>query len=113
MAKSMRSKRKKRLRTLRREIVEPYYDRKDQAKFAAQEAALAAPKLEIPLPRSRMEIELPSGEGNERAPMAIDSSDAKNSMLKPVGGIQKQRKNKAGVKKDKRKKRRKNKKHNF
>ena len=41
MAKSMRSKREKRLRAIRREIVEPFYQKKDEAKFAA----LAAPKL--------------------------------------------------------------------
>jgi hypothetical protein len=45
MAKSMRSKKEKRLRAIRREMVEPYYDNKDVAKLAAQEAALAAPKL--------------------------------------------------------------------
>lgn len=47
MAKSLRSKRKKRLRTLRREMVEPYYDKKDVAKYAALEAALAAPKVPV------------------------------------------------------------------
>ncbi|KAK8940477.1 hypothetical protein KSP39_PZI010036 [Platanthera zijinensis] len=47
MAKSMRSKRKKRLRSLRREIVEPFYDKKEAAKLAAQELALAAPKLPV------------------------------------------------------------------
>ncbi|XP_042382157.1 uncharacterized protein LOC121974925 isoform X2 [Zingiber officinale] len=48
MAKS-RSKKKKRLWTLR-EIVEPFYDRKDVAKLAAQEAVLAAPKLAVITP---------------------------------------------------------------
>lgn len=47
MAKSLRSKKKKRLRTLRREIAEPFYENKDAAKLAAQEAALAAPKLQV------------------------------------------------------------------
>lgn len=47
MAKSLRSKKKKRLRTLRREIAEPFYDKKEAAKLAAQEAALAAPKLPV------------------------------------------------------------------
>ncbi|KAF3949692.1 hypothetical protein CMV_024474 [Castanea mollissima] len=45
MAKSMRSKRVKRLRAIRRDMVEPFYDNKDAAKLAAQEAALSAPKL--------------------------------------------------------------------
>ncbi|KAJ9183369.1 hypothetical protein P3X46_007233 [Hevea brasiliensis] len=47
MAKSMRSKREKRLRAIRRDLVEPFYDKKDAAKLAAQEAALAAPKLPV------------------------------------------------------------------
>jgi len=48
MAKSLRSKKEKRLRAIRREIVEPFYDKKEAAKLAVQEAALAAPKLEVP-----------------------------------------------------------------
>lgn len=47
MAKSLRSKREKRLRTLRREIAEPFYDKKEAAKLAAQAAALEAPKLVV------------------------------------------------------------------
>ncbi|KAL7107405.1 hypothetical protein ACP275_06G052000 [Erythranthe tilingii] len=47
MAKSMRSKREKRLRAIRRELVEPIYDKKDAAKLAAQDDALAAPKLPV------------------------------------------------------------------
>lgn len=50
MAKSLRSKREKRLRAIRREIVEPFYDKKEAAKLAAQEAALAAPKLPVRAP---------------------------------------------------------------
>lgn len=52
MAKSLRSKREKRLRAIRREIVEPLYETKDAAKLAAQEAALAAPKVPVRLPPS-------------------------------------------------------------
>ncbi|KAL3647525.1 hypothetical protein CASFOL_008493 [Castilleja foliolosa] len=52
MAKSMRSKREKRLRAIRRELVEPIYEKKEAAKLAAQEAALAAPKLPVRLPPS-------------------------------------------------------------
>jgi hypothetical protein len=47
MAKSLRSKREKRLRTLRRELVEPFYDKKEAAKLAAQAAALEAPPLPV------------------------------------------------------------------
>ncbi|KAI8524767.1 hypothetical protein RHMOL_Rhmol13G0174700 [Rhododendron molle] len=52
MAKSLRSKREKRLKAIRREIVKPLYDKKDEAKLAAQEAALAAPKLPVRLHKS-------------------------------------------------------------
>lgn len=59
MAKSMRCKREKRLRAIRREIVEPFYDNKDAAKLAAQEAALAAPKLPVrPSPNSTAAMDL-------------------------------------------------------
>ncbi|KAG8043413.1 hypothetical protein GUJ93_ZPchr0458g22468 [Zizania palustris] len=50
MAKSLRSKREKRLRTLRREISQPFYDTKEAAKLAAQAAALEAPKLPVRAP---------------------------------------------------------------
>lgn len=52
MAKSMRSKKEKRLRAIRRELVTPLYDKKDEAKLAAQEAALAAPKLPVRIPQN-------------------------------------------------------------
>ncbi|KAL1554875.1 hypothetical protein AAHA92_15383 [Salvia divinorum] len=45
MGKSIRLKREKRLRSIRREMVEPIYDKKDAAKLAIQEVVLAAPKL--------------------------------------------------------------------
>ncbi|MCO5549281.1 hypothetical protein L7F22_002749, partial [Adiantum nelumboides] len=54
MGKSIRSKRKKRLRTLKREIVEPHYDAKDALKQAAMEAALQAPKVPMPAKKSDM-----------------------------------------------------------
>ncbi|KAJ6933951.1 hypothetical protein NC651_009121 [Populus alba x Populus x berolinensis] len=47
MAKSMRSKREKRLRAIRRDLVQPLCDKKDEAKFAVLEAALAAPKIPV------------------------------------------------------------------
>lgn len=59
MAKSLRSKREKRLRTLRREISEPFYEKKEAAKLAAQEAALAAPKLPV---RAPVAMDEPSAE---------------------------------------------------
>ncbi len=55
MGKSIRSKRLKRLRTLKRELVAPHYDAKELAKLAAQEAAAQAPKIELPKRRSDSE----------------------------------------------------------
>lgn len=48
----MRSKRIKRLRAIRREIVAPLNEGKEAAKLAAQEAALAAPKLPVRVSKS-------------------------------------------------------------
>jgi len=47
MAKSMRCKREKRLRAIKREMVAPLYEKKEEAKYAALEAALNAPKLPV------------------------------------------------------------------
>ncbi|KAK6789310.1 hypothetical protein RDI58_013109 [Solanum bulbocastanum] len=59
MAKSMRSKRKKRLRVIRRDIVatELTVLKKEAAKLAAQEAGLAASKLIVMSPKL-MEIKV-------------------------------------------------------
>ncbi|XP_038988566.1 uncharacterized protein LOC103699644 [Phoenix dactylifera] len=87
MAKSLRSKRKKRLRTLRREIAEPFYDKKEAAKLAAQEAALGAPKLPVrgppaaAEPSTAMDVEMADGGSSQ--------GDQSKSLLKPVGGISK------------------------
>ncbi|CAI0546224.1 unnamed protein product [Linum tenue] len=47
MGKSIRSKREKRLRAIRRDMIQPLYDKIDEAKLAAIQAALAAPKLPV------------------------------------------------------------------
>ncbi|KAF3793345.1 hypothetical protein EJ110_NYTH09282 [Nymphaea thermarum] len=111
MAKSLRSKRKKRLRTLRRDIAKPFYDKKETAKLAAQEAALAAPKLPIPTPGPASDaLILP-------APTTMDVEMTENNpadvgtefKLKPTGGVKKKMKKASKLKKNKRKKgRRKN-----
>lgn len=66
MAKSMRCKRVKRLRAIRREIVEKesFTLSREDAKSAAIAAALAAPKLEVRQPPASpfMEIATPSSE---------------------------------------------------
>ncbi|KAL5978748.1 hypothetical protein ACLOJK_029865 [Asimina triloba] len=111
MAKSLRSKKKKRLRTLRREIAQPFYDTKEAAKLAAQEAALNAPKLPVPsfynktddsdaatnaaiAPTNSTDMDVEMAEGRTSAPGS--------SSLKPVGGVGKKRKDKSKRKKDKR-----------
>ncbi|WOL03350.1 hypothetical protein Cni_G12070 [Canna indica] len=89
MAKSLRSKRKKRLRTLRREIVEPFYEKKEEAKLAAQEAALAAPKLPVKTPISADE---PTAEISAAMDVEMaDGGSGSKSLLKPVGGIGKKK----------------------
>ncbi|XP_030467553.1 uncharacterized protein LOC115686411 [Syzygium oleosum] len=108
MAKSMRSKREKRLRAIRREIVEPFYDNKDAAKLAAQEAALAAPKLPVPaLPNSSsgsMEGAAAAAFAAATSSMDVEMADGNQnkSSLKPAGGVGKKSKRKFKVGKNKR-----------
>ncbi|KAJ0974672.1 hypothetical protein J5N97_016637 [Dioscorea zingiberensis] len=102
MAKSLRSKKKKRLRTLRREIAEPFYENKDSAKLAAQEAALAAPKLPV---RIRNEETSPPPAASGPTSMDVEMADGGSqnedtkSFLKPAGGIGKKSKRKLKLKK--------------
>ncbi|XP_052182180.1 uncharacterized protein LOC127794917 [Diospyros lotus] len=101
MAKSIRSKREKRLRALRRGIVQPFYDNKDAAKHAAQEAALAAPKLPT---RSA-----DNGSGTTAMDMTASATSASmdvemaegNQNLKPRGGIGKKKMKKIKIAKRK------------
>ncbi|XP_073127123.1 uncharacterized protein [Henckelia pumila] len=90
MAKSMRSKREKRLRAIRRELVEPFYDKKEAAKFAAQEAALAAPKLPVKASPAAEAMDVAAeatapfaNDGNDDVEMANGNQSSK--FLKPVG----------------------------
>ncbi|KAF3557404.1 hypothetical protein F2Q69_00014177 [Brassica cretica] len=66
MAKSMRCKRVKRLKAIRREIVEKesFTLTREDAKSAAMAVALAAPKLpgRLPPPSSIMEVAAPTSE---------------------------------------------------
>ena len=117
MGKSIRSKRLKRLRTLKRELVTPHYDEKELAKMAAMEAALAAPKVEIPKKRSQvesMETEEQqsrgrTGQSSSTSAMAIDDSADANASgrskdltkkLKVRGGIKKRGKSQGRLKKE-------------
>lgn len=92
MAKSMRCKREKRLRAIRRDMVEPYYEKKDEAKLAAQEAALAAPKLPVKS-SSKNTVSMEITPVNTSAPstsnMDVEMADGSQmkSSLKPLGGI--------------------------
>ncbi|KAK1556645.1 hypothetical protein Q3G72_009347 [Acer saccharum] len=108
MAKSMRSKKVKRLRALRRDIVQPLYDKKDEAKFAAQEAALAAPKLPVRLPKDTSSSASMDAATTSTLPdlnnmeMEMDDGNQSKSSLKPSGGIGKKSLKKRKVVKDKR-----------
>ncbi|KAB1221568.1 hypothetical protein CJ030_MR2G027119 [Morella rubra] len=102
MAKSLRSKREKRLRAIRREIVEPFYDTKDAAKLAAQEAALAAPKLPG---KSFTEFHRCYGKPFlKNRVLDVEMRDGNQSMgsLKPIGGVGKKSKRKFKMAKGKR-----------
>ncbi|VFQ98339.1 unnamed protein product [Cuscuta campestris] len=94
MAKSMRSKREKRLRSIRREIlaVDPITLKKEAAKLAAQEAALAAPKLPVrsqSTPNMPMDMAAVSGTSISNSKdnnMDVEMTDKdKNMKLKPIG----------------------------
>ncbi|GER46552.1 alpha/beta-Hydrolases superfamily protein [Striga asiatica] len=86
MAKSLRSKREKRLRAARRELVEPIYDKKEAAKLAAQEAALAAPKLPVrPPPSKNMDIASASLFGSEGLDVEMADGNESSKFLKPIG----------------------------
>ncbi|XP_075672784.1 uncharacterized protein LOC142642309 [Castanea sativa] len=112
MAKSMRSKRVKRLRAIRRDMVEPFYDNKDAAKLAAQEAALSAPKLPARASSSTttttttaaMDLVTTNITTSSANAMEMEMADGNQSMgsLKPVGGIGKKSKRKFKVGKSKR-----------
>ncbi|KAJ0080931.1 hypothetical protein Patl1_11985 [Pistacia atlantica] len=107
MAKSMRSKKEKRLRAIRRELVTPLYDKKDEAKFAAQEAALAAPKLPVRIPQNNntsMDVTTTTTTVSTNNDMDVEmanGSQSKNS-LKPVGGVGKKSQKKFKLGKNKR-----------
>ncbi|XP_047952357.1 uncharacterized protein LOC125197884 [Salvia hispanica] len=82
MGKSIRSKREKRLRSIRREMVEPINDKKDAAKLAIQEAALAAPKLPVKPTRADDDASV-SIAAMEVETAADDNQSSK--FLKPIG----------------------------
>ncbi|CDP04089.1 unnamed protein product [Coffea canephora] len=88
MAKSMRSKREKRLRAIRREMVEPLYQKKEEAKLAAQEAALNAPKLPVRSHNSdasSMDLTtIPSSTSTNDMDVEMAINDSMKA-LKPVG----------------------------
>uniref|UniRef100_A0A0D9W9B3 Uncharacterized protein n=1 Tax=Leersia perrieri TaxID=77586 RepID=A0A0D9W9B3_9ORYZ len=114
MAKSLRSKREKRLRTLRREIAQPFYDKKEAAKIAAQAAALEAPKLPVraPPPSSQdsgsSRAAAASGSASAMDVEMADEGNNRKSFLKPIGSISKKKVQlHLKIKKDKRKARKK------
>ncbi|KAJ4873932.1 Uncharacterized protein Rs2_44325 [Raphanus sativus] len=97
MAKSMRCKRVKRLRAIRREIVEKesFTLTREDAKSAAIEAALAAPKLPVRLPPPSPFMEVAAAPLTSESASAsvtiskdidVEMDDEKhNKFLKPIG----------------------------
>ncbi|XP_009614340.1 uncharacterized protein LOC107829074 [Nicotiana tabacum] len=89
MAKSMRCKREKRLRAIKREIVasEPSVLKKEAAKLAAQEAALAAPKLVVKSPFTSTTMDTSTSTPNNDNSMDVEMADGNQSAksLKPLG----------------------------
>uniref|UniRef100_A0A7N0T9X0 Uncharacterized protein n=1 Tax=Kalanchoe fedtschenkoi TaxID=63787 RepID=A0A7N0T9X0_KALFE len=99
MAKSLRCKREKRLRAIKREMVVPHYEKKEAAKLAAQEAALAAPKLPVRQKPSDNAMDLASSSAaavDNTMDMEMGDAAQADQSLKPVGGIGKKRKFKVG-----------------
>ncbi|XP_073105609.1 uncharacterized protein [Elaeis guineensis] len=80
MAKSLRSKKEKRLRTLRREIAEPFYNKKDAVKLAASKLPIRGlPAADEP--STAMDVEMTDG--------GTSQGYQSKSLLKPVGRISK------------------------
>ncbi|XP_068653987.1 uncharacterized protein [Aristolochia californica] len=96
MAKSLRCKREKRLRAIRREIVQPFYDAKEAAKLAAQEAALNAPKVQAPSSSALQDYK------SDMDVVMADGTSSGTQNLKPVGGVGKKLKSKLKLKKNRR-----------
>ncbi|CAA6669847.1 unnamed protein product [Spirodela intermedia] len=105
MAKSLRSKMQRRLRTLRRDLAQPFYDKKETSKLAAQQAALAAPKLPVRVPKKGEDEGVGMGSEVVASPatastntMDVEMADAGSSktrmFLKPGGGVGKKSKKK-------------------
>lgn len=101
MAKSLRSKREKRLRAIRREIVEPLYEKKEAAKLAAQEAALSAPKLPVRSSNSSSMDAAPSSITNTAMDVEMADGSQGTGRLKPSGGVGKKLKKKLKLGKSK------------
>ncbi|XP_024200010.1 uncharacterized protein LOC112203249 [Rosa chinensis] len=92
MAKSVRCKREKRLRAIPKAMEEPYYEKKDKAKLAVQEAALAALKHPIKpscKASSSMEIVPVNTSTPSENAMDVEMADGSQtkSSLKPFGGV--------------------------
>ncbi|EFJ20748.1 hypothetical protein SELMODRAFT_418044 [Selaginella moellendorffii] len=115
MAKSLRSKRKMRLRTIKREIAEPHFEKKELEKQAALEAAMAAPKVEVRRRESSAmagdfwgfvfvspaEIEEEKVEEQEKSGGGAMETDMMASSLKPKKSIKKRSKSRGRLKKEK------------
>ncbi|KAL8248918.1 hypothetical protein R6Q59_005786 [Mikania micrantha] len=84
MAKSMRCKREKRLRAIKREMVAPLYEKKEEAKLQALQAALNAPKLPVRTRRDEstsMDASLYASDMD----VEMDEGNQTTKSLKPIG----------------------------
>ncbi|KAL8229374.1 hypothetical protein R6Q57_014274 [Mikania cordata] len=84
MAKSMRCKREKRLRAIKREMVAPLYEKKEEAKLQALQAALNAPKLPARTSRDEstsMDAALYASDMD----VEMDEGNKTTKSLKPIG----------------------------
>ncbi|GAB2213751.1 hypothetical protein Droror1_Dr00018065 [Drosera rotundifolia] len=110
MAKSLRSKREKRLRAIRREIVQPFYDTKEAAKLAAQVTALASTKVPVKASSSSSSVfAMETSPSNADASASISTMDIdmegaqSKKSLKATGGVGKKIKRRLKIAKKKRK----------
>ncbi|KAJ0869789.1 hypothetical protein HanRHA438_Chr11g0492971 [Helianthus annuus] len=82
MAKSVRCKREKRLRAIKREMVAPPYEKKEEAMLAALEAAMNAPKLPV---RTRRDETVAMDASTADMDVEMDEGNQTAKSLKPIG----------------------------
>lgn len=96
MAKSLRSKRKKRLRSLRRVLVEPLYAKKAEARQKVMERNMAAPPAEIreTAPEDSQGMVVQRLPAPSRPSREIEMTPLAGGPLAATGGVSKKKKKK-------------------